>query len=246
MEKRLFLAALLSLAVLLAWELLVPKPPPPPPARPAAVPTAPATGGQAPAAPEKSGAETVSRPLPPPVAASAEETASLEDGLVRATISNRGGVVSSWVLLRHTDEQNKPLELIRKTPGPAPRTLDLEIPGRPDLTERVARALFSAEKEGDRALRLKYADDQIAVEKEIRLEANYVFHVKVSVVGPAYFLMVGTGLRNPTESEVSSRYVAPATAFARLGNGFARVRADKLDKPAVWPLAEGGFAGLED
>src|SRR5262249_34140488 len=145
-----------------------------------------------------------------------------------------------------TDEQNKPLELIRKTPGPAPRTLDLEIPGRPDLTERVARALFSAEKEGDRALRLKYADDQIAVEKEIRLEANYVFHVKVSVVGPAYFLMVGTGLRNPTESEVSSRYVAPATAVARLGNGFARVRADKLDKPAVWPLAAGGFAGLED
>src|SRR5262249_40873003 len=145
-----------------------------------------------------------------------------------------------------TDEQNKPLELIRKTPGPAPRTLDLEIPGRPDLTERVARALFSAEKEGDRALRLKYADDQIAVEKEIRLEANYVFHVKVSVVGPAYFLMVGTGLRNPTEAEVSSRYVPPATAVAHVGNGFARVRADKLDKPATWPLAEGGFAGLED
>jgi YidC/Oxa1 family membrane protein insertase len=246
MEKRLFLAALLSLAVLLAWELLVPKPPPPPPAKTAAVPTAPATAAQAPATADKSGAEAASAALPPPVAASAEETVSLENGLVRATISNRGGVVSSWVLLRHTDEQNKPLELIRKAPGPAPRTLDLEIPGRPELTERVARALFSVEKEGERVLHLKYADSQIAVDKEIRLEAGYVFHVKVSVVGAPYLLMVGTGLRNPTEGEVSSRYVPPATAVARSGNSFARVRADKLDKPALWPLVEGGFAGLED
>jgi len=247
MEKRLFLAALLSLGVLLLWEMIIPKPSPPPAtARQNAVPTAPAMTGEAPASLQKGPSEPASKPLPAPVSAELEQAVSLENGLVRATISNRGGVLTSWLLMSHGDEQNKPLELIRRTPGPAPRSLDVQIPGHPELTERLARALFSVEKEGDRILHLRYADDQIAVEKEIQLDASYVFHVKVSVVGPAYLLMVGTGLRNPTDAEATSRYVAPATAVARLANGFVRARADKLDKPAVWPLAEGGFAGLED
>jgi YidC/Oxa1 family membrane protein insertase len=110
----------------------------------------------------------------------------------------------------------------------------------------MAQALFVIEQEGDRTLRLQYADDQVAVTKEVRLEAGYLFHVKVRVVGPPFVLMAGTGLRNPTEDELSSRYFTPAAALARTAGGFARVRADKLEKPTAWPLDEKGFAGLED
>jgi YidC/Oxa1 family membrane protein insertase len=244
MEKRLFLAALLSLAVLLAWEWLMPKPARPP-EKAVAAPSATSVAGPA-ATPIAEAARTESESLPPPAAATAEETRRVENGLVRATVSNRGGVITSFLLLHHTDEKKQPLELLRQLPPPAPRTLGLEFPGRPDLTQRMAQALFVIEQEGDRTLRLRYADDQVAVTKEVRLEAGYLFHVKVRVVGPAFVLMAGTGLRNPTEDELSSRYFTPAAALARTAGGFARVRADKLEKPTAWPLDEKGFAGLED
>ena len=247
MEKRLFLAAALSLGILLAWEWLVPKPPVKPAPRPAALPTMPAPDASlATAPPTDIVAGNVKEPLPPPVAAVSEETSKIENGLIRATISNRGGVMTSFVLLRHTDDQKRPLELLRQVPPPAPRTLSLEFPGRPDLTARASQALFAVEKEGNRILRMRYADDQIAVTKEIRIEAGYLFDVKIKVTGPAYFLMVGTGLRNPTDEELSSRYFTPAAALARTGGTFARVRADKIEKPIVWPLDQKGFAGLED
>ena len=244
MEKRLFLAALLSLAVLLAWEWLMPKPARPP-EKAVAAPSAKSASGP-PATPIVGAAKTESESLPSPMAATAEEMRKVENGLVRATASNRGGVITSFVLLHHTDEKKQPLELLRQLAPPAPRTLGLEFPGRPDLTQRIAQALFLIEKEGDRTLRLQYADDQVAVTKEVRLEAGYLFHVKVKVVGPPYVLMAGTGLRNPTEDELSSRYFTPAAALARTGGGFARARADKLEKPIAWPLDEKGFAGLED
>lgn len=245
MEKRLFLAALLSLAVLLAWEWLMPKPARPP-EKTAVAPAATSASGP-PATPIVGAAKTESESLPSPMAATAEETRKVENGLVRITASNRGGVITSFVLLHHTDDKKQPLELLRQqVPPPAPRTLGLEFPGRPDLTQRIAQALFLIEKDGERTLRLQYADDQVAVTKEVRLEAGYLFHVRVKVVGPPFLLMAGTGLRNPAEDELSSRYFTPAAALARTAGGFARVRADKLEKPTTWQLDEKGFAGLED
>ncbi|HKD11562.1 MAG TPA: protein translocase component YidC, partial [Thermoanaerobaculia bacterium] len=89
MEKRLLLAAALSLAVLAAWELLMPKPKrPPQPAPPAAA----SASGPTPAA-EASPAPD--RNLPAPVSGRAEEKAVIENGLVRATFSSRGGVLAS-------------------------------------------------------------------------------------------------------------------------------------------------------
>ena len=243
MEKRLFLAALLSLAILLAWEWLVPKP------RPAVgrVPASPTAPVAATAVSETQHSATAPpATLPAPIAAPAEETESIGNELVRLTVSNRGGVIRSLVLMRHTDEQLQPLELIRQVPPPAPRPLALEFPGRSDLTDLAANALFAVEKDGQGSLRLRYADSRIAITKEIHLEKGYLFHVTVAVVGPGYFLMAGTGLRNPTEQELASRYVMPATALARTGGGFARVRPEKLEKPVSWPLDERGFAGIED
>jgi YidC/Oxa1 family membrane protein insertase len=250
MEKRLFLAALLSLAILLIWEWVVPKPSRPTAAVSAVTSTAPAspasTETHPQTAPKAAAATSQPETLPEPISATAEESTAIENGFVRATISNRGGVITSFRLLRHTGEKKEPLELVRQLPGSAPRPLSLEFPGKPDLTERAAQALFAVEKDGDRLVRLRYADGQIAVTKEMRLEAGYLFHVKVSVVGPGYLLMAGTGLRNPTEEELASRYSTPVTALARTGGNFARVRADKLEKAVTWPLDERGFAGLED
>jgi YidC/Oxa1 family membrane protein insertase len=253
MQKRLLLAAALSLAVLALWEVLVPKPQKPATnAAAAGAPAAADTPGVSTAAPtsaalpEASTAALRQERLPAPIAGRAEEVATVENGVVRATFSNRGAVLKSLLLLRHTDDEKKPLDLIRQLPPPAEKPLAIDFPGNPELTRRVGEALFAVERVSTRALRFSYADDTVAVTKEARFQDGYLFDVKVSVVGPPYVLLAGTGLRNPNPNELVSRYVMPATAVASTASGFERARADKLEKQVQWPLAERGFAGLED
>ncbi|MCA1582185.1 MAG: membrane protein insertase YidC [Acidobacteria bacterium] len=252
MEKRLLLAAALSLGVLVLWEAIAAKNAPHPVKTPGSAPTAvaaapatvPSGAGQAaavvPAAPAAPAAALE------PVAAAAEQTTVLSNDLVRATVSNRGAVLSSYVLVKHTDEQKRPLELVRQVPAPAPRPLAIDFPGRPDLTARAAQALYTVEPLADRGVRLKFSDGALSITKEIRLGTGYLFDVRTSVAGAApYTLLVGTGLRNDAD-ELVSRYSPPAAALATSGNGFERARPDKLEKPQTWPLADHGYAGLED
>ena len=241
MEKRVFLAAALSLGILFLWESFLPKPP----ARPAAA-NRPTAVIEEPTPAPVAGAEPATQPPPEPVSAQEETTATLANGVLRATFSNRGGVMTSLILLKHTDDQGKPLELVRQVPPPAPKPFAVEFPGHADWTQRQAQALYVIERGSDRQLRLRYADSAGAVTKEIRLSEGYLFDAKVSVAGPPYELSVGTGLRNPTEKEVASRYVMPAQSVVATGGKLAQTRAEKLSQPTTWPLDDRGFAGLED
>jgi YidC/Oxa1 family membrane protein insertase len=247
LEKRLLIAAGLSLAVLVLWELIVPKPKPAPAPRAAAGAAATAVARTADAAPTAVAAPAV--PAAPPVSAADETSTVLENGSLRLTLANRGAVISSAILARFKDEQKRPLELVRQLPPPAPRPLALDFPGHDDLTARAAAALFAVEKISDRAARLHFSDGQFEVTKEIRLSDGYLFDVSVAVVGPSYRLSVGSGLRNPEEHELANRYVMPATAVADSGQGLERIAVEKLEKQekgVTWPVPAKGFAGIED
>jgi len=252
-EKRLLLAAALSLGVLLLWAKFFPSAEPKPPARPsaAATPVAAAGAVQTPAAsPEAAGV--------PPAAASQETLATVENGSLRAVFSNRGAVLTSLVLLKYKDAEGRPLELVRALPPDAPRPFSLDFGSRAEVTAAVSKALFVVEKPSAETLRLTYADASIAVTKELSLGSDYLCQGRIAVVGPAYSLVVGPGLRNTTEQERASSYVQPPTAIAAVGNGIERMRADKAGKIAAdarkagregvaqWPVASGAFAGLED
>jgi YidC/Oxa1 family membrane protein insertase len=248
LEKRLLIAAGLSLAVLVLWELVVPKP------KPAPVPPAAARAASTAAARTADAAPTAVAALPtvpatPPVSAAAETSTVLDNGSVRLTLANRGGVIASAILPKYRDEQKRPLELVRQLPAPAPRPLAIEFPGHDDLTARAAAALFAVEKISDRAARLRFSDGQLEVTKEIRLSDGYLFDVAVAVVGPSYRLSVGSGLRNPEVHELANRYVMQATAVADSGSGLERIAVEKLEKEpkgVTWPVPAKGFAGIED
>ena len=250
MEKRLLLAAALSLGVLVLWEAIAARNAPHPSATRAVPTAAPSSSGAAPGAvapgETAASAPAASAAALEPVSAAAEQTTILQNDLVRATVSNRGGVLSSYVLLRHTDEQKHPLELVKQVPAPAPRALAIDFPGKPELTTRIAQALFSVEPLADRGVRLRFSDGAISITKELRLGTGYLFDVHTAVAGAApYTVLVGTGLRNDAEEQVS-RYSPPAAAIATSGNGFERAHAEKLEKPLSWPLTDRGYAGLED
>jgi YidC/Oxa1 family membrane protein insertase len=253
MEKRLLLAAALSLAVLALWEFVQPKPQKPPAGRAAPATTAASVASPGVPTALAANAEVLTaaapartEPMPAPVVGRAEERPTLENEVVRAVFSNRGAVLTSLFLLRHTDDQKKPLDLVRQMPLPAQKPLAVTFPGNSELTSRIGAALFAVEREGDRALRFSYADDAVAVTKDVRFQNGYLFDVKVNVVGPPYVLTAGTGLRNPGAGEQASRYIQPATAIAMTGNGLTRARAEKLEKSLEWPIGDKGFAGLED
>ena len=129
---------------------------------------------------------------------------TLQNDLLRATFSNRGAVLTSLLLLHHTDDQKKPLELVRQLPAPAEKPLAVVFPENPELTGRVDGALFTVERSSDRVLKFAYADDKVAVTKEIRLSDGYLFDVAVAVVGPPYELSLGAGLRNPDRRRSSA------------------------------------------
>ena len=258
MEKRLFLAAGLSLGILLLWEGVIAKriAPPPRPAPPAAVTaragagstTSPAPGSSpvagAPDAAAPSGA--VAAASVPPVAGAAEETVSLENGLVRATFSNRGGVLISYLLLRHTDEQKQPLELVKQLPPAVPRPFALDFPGHPELTAKAAQALFAVERPDPRSVQFRFSDGSFAATKQVRLGPGYVLEFTTSVPGASYAVAVGSGLRN-AGAEEASRYAPAAAAIATKPNGgFEREVTDKLVQPKTFPVDPKGFAGLED
>jgi YidC/Oxa1 family membrane protein insertase len=242
MEKRLLLAAALSLGVLLLWEWVIPKPPRPAPVaakQPESVSATPAPASDTPAA--------LSPPSRPdrPESASAQTVTTLSNGVFRAAFSNRGGVLESFVLTGHLDEQRRPLELLRALPPELPRPLGLDFGKDAELTHRVANALFVVERESDRVVRFRYTDASVAVTKEIRIGTGYLFDVRVTVAGPPYRLLVGPGLRNPTEGERASRYVMPASAVAATTDGLKLVRPEKATAQS-WALAPRAFAGIED
>ena len=247
MEKRLLVAALLSLAVLAAWEMLLPKPPRPAASKSAAsVPPPAATAVVPGSSGTVSPPETATRSLPAPVSDREEKAAVIENGLVRAMFANRGAVMTSLLLLQHTDDQKKPLDLVRQLPDSSLRPLAIDFPGNAELTRRVANALFTLERPSEHAVRFSYADDAVSVTKEARLAGGYLLDVKVSVVGPPYTLIAAAGLRNLSSEEQASRYVMPATAIVSTANGLSRERPEKLDKRVEWPIGDRGFAGIED
>jgi YidC/Oxa1 family membrane protein insertase len=252
MEKRLLLAAALSLAILMLWEWIVPKPPrpvtpvvPTPKAAAASDPGQPASTSASAAPAASLASEPAAQAAAAPESAGEQTTVTLANELFRATFSNKGAVLESFVLTKYNDEQKRPLELVRALPPELPRPLALDFGKDSETTRRVANALFVIERESDRKVRFRYSDGKIAVSKEIAIEGGYLFDVKVSVSGPPYSLLVGPGLRNPTDHERASRYVMPASAVAATTDGTKVMRPEKA-QAAAWSLPQGGFAGVED
>jgi YidC/Oxa1 family membrane protein insertase len=245
MERRLLLAAGLSLAILLAWEWLAPKPAKKA-ALPVPTPVASAPQGAAPSPAASAPAPVTAATLPPPASASEETLTSVGNDVFTATFSNRGGVLTAFVLKGYFDEQKKPLDLIRVLPPELPKALALDFGPETAVTKTASTALFVVEKESDRLLRLRYADGALAIEKEIRIGQGYLFDVKVTVAGPPFDLLVGPGLRNPTPAERRSSYVMPAAAVLATGDGLKLVRADKAKAGEAFTVPPRSFAGVED
>ena len=150
MERRVFIAIILSFLVLYAYQaLFVPATPPSTAAKPAA-----ATTAQAPVAPP---AESASAPAkgqtsttaPPEteepealVSEPSEREITVDTATVQAVLTNRGGRLVHWRLKEYRDPQGHPVDLI---PSGLPPTEELPFALRVDedqAGERLNQAIY--------------------------------------------------------------------------------------------------------
>ncbi len=257
MERRLLIAILLTFLVLTGYQWLVPSVAPPtakPGSSPNAATTAAGTGAPS--------ASTVEAPVTlPPVdtvlADTAERTIAIDNGVVHAVFSNRGGTLVSWQLTKYHDNAGKPVDLVpHDVPANAARPFSLKVDDAAK-TARLNGALYSVQAgTPDRidattspaAVIFEYQDASgLHVRKQFRLDPNaYVVEFTPSVVD-------GTEPVNPTIQwgpglgdvlGLAGRNVRLAEVIYDIGGKVTRIAGTKL---AATPRYSGvyEFAGVD-
>ncbi|HEX6202665.1 MAG TPA: membrane protein insertase YidC, partial [Thermoanaerobaculia bacterium] len=130
-SRRVLLAVLLSVAVLVVWQVWFA---PPPPER--SFPEAPPAAGPAAAAgtdlPDRAAAEQEEKEEPvaegEPIAGEREETIVVESDLYRAELTNRGGRLVSFVLEDHRARDGGLVDLVRRRAEDRPLPFSLVDP----------------------------------------------------------------------------------------------------------------------
>jgi YidC/Oxa1 family membrane protein insertase len=188
-DSRSFLVfSLVFLVMLLALQYFRPKKPEPQPAeqkqqQSTAAPASPATdSGSTAAAP---GGNAAAASTPASVAATGEQTTTVENENYRIVFTNRGAEVKSWVLKRYEDDKGKPLDLVNPETAAKfgyPLSLYSYDAG---LRQRLATALYVPSTTGNLTapgeLTFDYAGGGLVVKKTFRFDASYVIHVTASV-----------------------------------------------------------------
>jgi YidC/Oxa1 family membrane protein insertase len=246
-NRRLLLAAFLSMALVIVWTILFPpKPPVKPPARaeaPAApagqTPTAAAPGAASPAAP---GAAPTPAPAAQPIAAAQEETVVLQSGDARAVLSNRGAQLISFEVPDKGGKQPR-LELVRpRTEGPYPYALT----GAGRVPHPLNKALFAVERAADgRGATLRYSGPEGNAEKTFRFNEQGFLDVTVKAPGQkGWGVVLGPGLRFITPGELKSRYELRAAVYKT--DEVHTIDPQKSFEPVTFPGESLRWIGLED
>jgi YidC/Oxa1 family membrane protein insertase len=267
MERRLLLAIVLTFIVLTAYQWLVPVPQQPPVQR-SSPSTTPGATRQPTAAPKPDGA-TPSPPAAPVETVegdTTQRTVTVDNGLVRATFSNRGATLSAWELAAYQGPDGRPVDLVpHDVPATQPKPFSLKLED-PEKTARLDAALFAvtAERAADAipsslnaktspvTLSFEYQDASgLYAQKEFRIEPNsYVVTVIANVtdggraVNPT--IQWGPGLGDVLALGGGGRFmpVRKSEAIFSIGGDVERVAATKLvETPRYRGAYE--FAGVD-
>ncbi len=183
-----------------------------------------------------------------PVQAAKEEIFVVDTPLFRATFSNRGASVRSWILKKYKDLNGKQLELVNqpalaKVPGP----LTFEFRDQHPAVD-LALALFAAKPTSDNlGIDYEYSDGKLIAHKSFRFTNNsYLAQVSSEVIQNGvqipHVLAWRGGFGDPTIHNAAS---AERNVFSADGRLKTKVAKDAKNGP----VAESGafaFAGIED
>jgi YidC/Oxa1 family membrane protein insertase len=242
-NRRLLIAALLSMAVLFVWSVLFPPPesvrPTPPVESITAPPAAMAEPDREPS-PPVAGAE--SAPPAAPIAAAGESTSVLENDLARAEFTNRGAQLLSFTLKDKLEEDDSPLELVQRrswTPSP------FALVAATGEAHPLDAALFASER-GPLELRFEYRGPEGAASKVFRLLPDGRLDFEIEVAGDPrdWAVLLGPDIRSRTAEGLESRFNRRAAVWSAAGE-VARLEAGK-DEALRLPGTGLDWIGIED
>ncbi len=209
MEKRLISAIILSVAILIAFQLLFVKnkPQQPVPAQETAGSSAPASTPPAvtkentetptpPAVPEAAPAKE-DEPVSPPVEEVVEgppavrQDVTVDSDLYRAILDNKGAILKSFILKKFKGDALGPVEMIpQTTPKELGSFLDIVLPDHPELAQRINKLTFHVDRDQQTGaagkidrVRFSYQSSNLKVEKAISflLDKEYLIRFSCSV-----------------------------------------------------------------
>lgn len=256
MEKRIFLAIVISIAFLWGWAALAPKLFPelakkPDPVKPPVVKTTTAVPSATPAPAHGS---TVA-PAPPvaaaPVAAERVQLTIVDKPEYRAVLSNRGAQLVSFKLKKYSQKHTRrqPVELVKARAG-----------GRSDypfliqsqdrvVADRLNTSLYSVterDERGDHVVEYRYSDGRTTATKTFRFsDQPYLFDFAIAVAPPVpYRVAIGPGIRTLEPEEEDSRIVTTGNGIVERAGKFRVIAREKGDKIQVFDQLE--YIGLAD
>lgn len=247
--RRLLIAALLSLAVLVLWQWVFPPPERPvPEERPVEVAErlepAPEAERPRPAEPEpaiEAPEPVAEREERPSVEDEVERRVVLETDDVRAEFTNRGAQLVSFRLKEVHDGQGGPLDLVRQRDEP-PFPFGLV---RPDGEPHPLNDALFVVRRGTEAVELEYQGPRGAATKRFALRADGQLDVDFRVRDGDWGLLLGPGIRNPTAEELGSRFQRRSALYYTAA-GLERLAPERLEEATSLPGAGLRWVGLDD
>jgi YidC/Oxa1 family membrane protein insertase len=265
MERRVFLAILLSFVVFYGYQTLFL--PPPPPAAPATTvqPQAQPPSGATPAAPAAVAPAVTSSDPAAVTSETAEREITVETTTVQAVLSNRGGRVVHWRLKDYRDASGEMVDLVPSAlPDDQPRPFSLRVPDT-EVTRRLNGALYQVSGDSGGRVDARTAPAAVTFEYQdasgLRARKTFQFEPRGYVVTFAGAISSGDETLNPAVeigpglgdlgaatgggSFFTGNYVQPPQAILHRGGKVERIDAATL---AGQPAHEGDFrfAGIDD
>ena len=251
MEKRIFVAVVISIAFLGLWSLVIPKlfpelakKPVPPVTKPNVAtgfsPSKPAAGGLKPA-PTPAVASA-------PIAGNTLKQSFVETPEFTAVFSNRGAELVSFKLKQYQTSDKQPVELVKsREPNRTDFPFSIEAKDQ-QLTDRLNGALYAVTEHDERGVRVidyRYSDGHTTVTKTFRVGPEYQFDFAVKVTPPAaYRVVVGPGIRTLAADEKDSRFIVTGNGLAQSEGKLKVLRREKGDRVNIYDDVQ--FVGIED
>jgi YidC/Oxa1 family membrane protein insertase len=261
MEKRIFIAIAISVALLWIWAAIAPRIFPelarPKPAATSTQATTTKPNAGKPAAPGASATATsavvpskpaVVTPIAP-VAAAAVTLTKVETPEYTAVFSNRGAQLVSFKLSRYKDKKGGDVELVKERPASRtdfPFAIEAQ---RADVAARLNTALYAVNVVSDgtaiRSIEYKFAGDGVAATKTFKFDSAYLFDFNISVA-PAmpYRTIIGPGLRVLGPDERDSRIIITGNGVVQRDGSLDVLPREKGDRFKIYGPVD--FIGVED
>jgi YidC/Oxa1 family membrane protein insertase len=276
MERRVFIAIVLSFLVLYFYQAYLAPPPPasPKPAAsasaPAAPPQAPSDSGRSspsPSTPEAAAAVSSASPEPQAVVSdTAEREIIVETAKVTAVFSNRGGRLLHWRLKEYRDNTGEPVDLVPSgLPASEALPFSLRVPDDSTLTTRLNDVLYRVDGGADRidatrspaSVVFEFEDAAgVHVRKEFRFDpATYVVALSVDAsngdrkINPSVVWGPGPGDITPAAANPGFFNRSGSLAPPELIlHRAGKVERIAINKISAQPIQEGQFrfVGVDD